>query len=211
MKMKVALIAAMVVSGGVAQAVEVRLNQPSPEIDLNIIQDASQDILTFVDPDQAPEPTPTPAPEPSPSPGPSPAPSPSPSPQPPKHGKIRLPKSCKEANLTEGQKTQIKEAIYNNMRDETQLKANLKLAFMNYSHTVMDKNSDIGSAQTAAAGITDAVTKLAQGHLALGNHILYDIATPDQRAKTFQCILELHKKKKCNRGGYGDGGHYGHH
>ena len=80
------------------------------------------------------------------------------------------------------------------MRSEIQLKTDLKLAFMDYGHTVMDKTSDKAAADASAAKITDAVTKLAQGHLALSNNILYDIVTPDQRAKTYECMIALHKK-----------------
>lgn len=212
MKMKVLIFAALMV-GGIARATEVRLNQPTPEIDLNIIQTASQDLLPFVDPDPTPEPTPGPSPDPSPgpkpepspepspapSPDPSPAPSPTPAPQPDK----RWPQACKDANITEDQKTQIKDAIYKNMRDEVQLKANLKLAFMHYGHTVMDKNSAKTDGETSGNGIVDAITKLAQGHLALSNNILYDIVTPDQRAKTYECMMELHKKKHKRGGKHG--------
>lgn len=195
MKMKV-LILAVMLAGGMARAAEVRLNQPNPEVDLNIIQSASQDLLPFVDP---PEPTPSPSPEPSPAPSPAPAPSPD----------KRMPQACKDANITEDQKTQIKQAIYNNMRDEVQLKANLKLAFMNYGHTVMDKMSDKAAGETAGNGVVDAITKLAQGHMALSNTILYDIVTPDQRAKTYECILALHKKKS-KRGDKRGGDHRRH-
>lgn len=202
MKMKV-LVLAVMFAGGMARAAEVRLHQPLPDVDLNIIQSTSQDLLPFVDPDPTPEPSPSPSPEPSPEPSPAPSPAPAPSPD------KRWPQACKDANMTEDQKTQIKEAIYNNMRDEVQLKANLKLAFMTYGHTVMDKSSDKAAGDTAGAGIVDAITKLAQGHVALSNKILYDIVTPDQRAKTFECIMELHKKKS-KRGDKKGGDHRRH-
>lgn len=202
MNMKVLIFAALM-AGGVARAAEVRINQPSPDVDLNIIQDSSQDLLYLADPTPEPSPSPSPEPSPAPSPGPSPAPSPTPAPMPDK----RMPQSCKDANLTDDQKTQIKEAIYNNMRDEVQLKANLKLAFMSYGHTVMDKSSDKAAGDTAGAGIVDAITKLAQGHIALSNHILYDIVTADQRAKTFECIMELHKQHHGKGKKRGDGRH----
>lgn len=89
------------------------------------------------------------------------------------------------------------------MRDEIQLKADLKLAFMNYGHTVMDKASDKAAGDAAGNGITEAITKIAQGHIALSNTILYDLVTPDQRAKTYQCMIDLHKNKKKKKSHHG--------
>jgi len=202
MNFKWILIASMMMSGGIARATQPKINQPAPSVDLNILQSNPMDLLMLVEPPT--EPTPEPTPEPSPSPEPSPAPSPAPSPTPkPDDGK--MPQACKDANFTEDQKAKIKDAIYQNMRDKVQLDANLKLAFMTYAHTVMDKNSMKTDGETAAAGITDAVTKLTQSHLSLSNNIMYDIVTPDQREDAFKCVIALHKKYHMRGGDHENG------
>ncbi|MGZ3742886.1 MAG: hypothetical protein ACXWRE_09780 [Pseudobdellovibrionaceae bacterium] len=105
-----------------------------------------------------------------------------------------MPQSCKDAAITPEQKTKIEEAVYQASKDKVQLDADIKLAFMNYSHTVKDPTSDLAAAQTASTQLSDSINKLVVAHINIGNHILYDIVTPEQRANTFECIKELHKK-----------------
>lgn len=116
--------------------------------------------------------------------------------------KKKIPQSCIDAKFTDEQKAKTREAVYNSVREKVQLKANLKLAMMAYGHTVLDSASDLAAAQAASAEITTAVGKLVDNHMALGNEILYNIATPEQRPNTFACLLVLHKmgKNKKHKG-----------
>jgi Spy/CpxP family protein refolding chaperone len=107
--------------------------------------------------------------------------------------KVSTPQACTDAAITPDQKTKIQDAAYQAMREKVQLDADLKLAFMNYGHTVMDATSDIAAAQAASLQVTDNIGKMAVAHMTLGTHILYEIVTPEQRAKTFECMVALHK------------------
>ncbi|HEY8272442.1 MAG TPA: hypothetical protein VIG33_16235 [Pseudobdellovibrionaceae bacterium] len=107
-----------------------------------------------------------------------------------------MPQSCKDAAITPEQKTKIDEAVYQANREKIQQDADLKLAFMNYSHTVKDATSDLQAGQNASTQLRDAIQRIVGSHLGLGTRILYEIVTPEQRAKTFECMLELHKKHR---------------
>lgn len=109
------------------------------------------------------------------------------------------PKACTDAALTEDQKNQIRDAAHQAMRDKVQIKADLKIAFMDYQKTAMDQNSDKATADTQAGMITEAIKKLSENHLKLSNHILYDIAKPEQRANVFLCMKAMHKKHRGHR------------
>lgn len=171
MKFKMIMIAAMMASGGLARAATT--NPPGPKVDLNIIQSNPLELLQGLAPKDDHDDD-----------------------DDKKDDMKKMPQACTDAAITDDQKTKIKEAIFNNKRDKVQLEANLKIAFMNYAHTVMDKTSDMAAAQTASAAITDAIHKMADSHLGLGNDILYNLVTPDQRAKTFECMVALHKMHK---------------
>jgi Spy/CpxP family protein refolding chaperone len=106
------------------------------------------------------------------------------------------PQACKDAAITPEQKAKIDDAVYQAMREKVQLDANLKMAFMTYGHIVMDPKSDMAAAQAASTQVTDSVSKMAAAHMNLGTHILYEIVTPEQRAKTFECMVALHKMCK---------------
>lgn len=110
-----------------------------------------------------------------------------------------IPAACKEAAFTDDQKTKVKESVYNSLREKVQLDANLKLAKMAYAKTVFDPASDLAAAEGASADITKAVGALVDNHMALGNDIIYNIATPEQRAKTVECIARLHKMGKDHK------------
>ena len=166
MKLKMIMLAAVMASGGFAQGAAI--NSPGPQVDLNMIQSDPLELIKGLSPSDDQD-------------------------NDKKDHMKNMPQACTDAAITDDQKTKIKEAIFNNKRDRVQLEANLKVAFMNYAQTVMDKTSDMTAAQTTSAAITDAIHKMADSHLALGNDILYNLVTPDQRAKTFECIVALHK------------------
>lgn len=111
-----------------------------------------------------------------------------------------MPAACKEAAFTDDQKTKVKESVYNSLREKVQLDANLKLAMMAYAKTVLDPASDLAAAEAASGEITTAVGALVDNHMALGNDIIYNIATPEQRPKTVECLAKLHKMKKDHEG-----------
>jgi Spy/CpxP family protein refolding chaperone len=107
-----------------------------------------------------------------------------------------MPQACTDAAITPEQKTKIEDAVYQAVRAKVQLDADLKLAVMTYAHTVKDQKSDLAAAQVASTQVTDAIGKIAVAHMNLGTHILYEIVTPEQRPKAFECLKELHKKNR---------------
>lgn len=191
MNFKYTLVAAMMVAGGYVKA-ETLKAQALPNVDLNILQASPMDIINGLglQKDDAS-----------------------------KGGgdqqddqknaqKSKMPQACTDAAFTDDEKTKIQDAVYTSMKDQIQLQANLKIAAMTYAHTVVDKTTDLTAAQTASTALTDAITKLSDAHLALGNDILYNIVTADQRANTFKCLMALHKHG--GRGGkHGGGGNRG--
>jgi Spy/CpxP family protein refolding chaperone len=132
-----------------------------------------------------------------------------------------MPQACADAAITPDQHKSIMDAVYAAERERVKTQADLKLAIMDYMHTVSDEKSVAADGDKAGAMITDGVTKMVAAKVALKNNIIYTILTPEQRTKAVQCMMimdrvEMHKKleKMCkmlpSNPGHG-GGHGGHH
>lgn len=168
MKMKTIFFTVALASTGIARAANTQ-----PMVDLNTLQASPLEILQGLAPQAQTQGAVTDPKKPA-----------------------EIPQACKDAAITPEQKAKIDDAVYQAMREKVQLDANLKIAFMNYGHTVMDSKSDMAAAQAASAQVTDSVGKMAAAHMNLGTHILYEIVAPEQRAKTFECLVALHKMCK---------------
>lgn len=109
------------------------------------------------------------------------------------------PKACQDAAIRDDQKAAIESAVLDAKREKIKVKADLKVAMMDYARSATDPNSDKATAEAAAGKIVEGVNKLASGQVGLATRILYDLVTPEQRKNTFLCLVELHKKqhKKC--------------
>lgn len=106
-----------------------------------------------------------------------------------------LPKACEDAKVTDDQKTKIREAVYQSETTKAQLEANLKVAFLNYGHTLADSTSTLTAAQTAEATLTDSISKMATNRIDLKNNILYNILTADQRRPALACMMWMERMR----------------
>lgn len=169
MKLPMTLCAMVLASTAIAQAAQ-------SQIDLSVLQSASpQEILEGLGPQRHKDDKDE------------------------KDTKKEMPQSCTEAAITPEQKTKIEEAVYQAKREKIQQDADLKLAFMNYSHTLKDPTSDLKAGQDATTQLSDAIQKKVVAHLNLGTKIIFEIVTPEQRAKTFDCMVDMHKKYRRRR------------
>jgi hypothetical protein len=110
-------------------------------------------------------------------------------------GAHKMPQACVDAAITDDQHKQIEQAVFSAEKDRVQIQADLKVAIMDYVHTLSDSTSDLAAGTAAGALITDGVSKMTNNNLALKNNIIYTILTPAQRTKAVQCLMILERAK----------------
>lgn len=104
-----------------------------------------------------------------------------------------MPQACVDAAITDAQHVQIEEAVYQSEKERIKAESDMKIAMMDYMHTLNDPSSDLAAAQAASGLVADGAGKMAANHFSLGNTILYTILTPEQRPKAIKCLMTLHK------------------
>ncbi|MBC7371994.1 MAG: hypothetical protein H7326_10535 [Bdellovibrionaceae bacterium] len=111
----------------------------------------------------------------------------------------KMPQECADAAITEDQHVAIMDAVYQGERERVKIESDLKLAIMDYMHTVMDPKSEAAAGDSTGALITEGVAKMASNKIGLKNKIIYTILKPEQRVKAVQCMMimdraEMQKK-----------------
>lgn len=104
--------------------------------------------------------------------------------------------SCGEIKLTDEQKASLKTLFIGHKKAQIQAQANLKIAGLDYLVALTDSKGSKQTAETAAATLGAAKTKLATNHLGLAHEILFDVLAGDQRRPALTCMHQLHKAMK---------------
>ncbi|RYZ79712.1 MAG: hypothetical protein EOP06_26685 [Proteobacteria bacterium] len=114
----------------------------------------------------------------------------------PMHGAPTSPghQACVDANITPDQHAQITEAIYQSERSHVKLQSDLKVAIMDYVHTLMNTASVSTDAEANSALVADGVAKLVALKTTLTNNIVYTILKPEQRVNAVKCMMMMERE-----------------
>jgi Spy/CpxP family protein refolding chaperone len=126
---------------------------------------------------------------------------------PPPGGPGQLPPDhpCVKVNLTDAQKDQIKELIYQFAQAQVQNEANIKKAFLTTDHTFASATSVKADGQAAQAVVLSALTAGAQGKAALDLSVNYDVLQPGQRENAQLCMHFIRSQHGSHPGAPGSG------
>jgi len=113
---------------------------------------------------------------------------------------------CQDINVTEAQKEKIETGIVTLIKANIQLKADLKIAGLDYMVSIFSKNGTKALAETASTAMGVSVQKMVLSHLNFANEVLFDILNTDQRKPAAMCMahmrrmMEIHKlKEMCKK------------
>ncbi len=110
-----------------------------------------------------------------------------------------LPKSCKNVNLTPEQEALAREVIHSALKERIKIKAELRLAKLDYLHSIASDKSISAEAETSGAMITSSIAKLISNRVAATNTIIYSVLKPEQRRDATKCMLALKAKFKARK------------
>lgn len=111
---------------------------------------------------------------------------------------------CARVNLSDSQRTTLKEMIYQAKQKAIQTEADLKKAMMTLGHTLKDASStreDGAAAQTAVNSALAAHLKIRQD---LTLEVNYSVLQPNQREDAINCMLMVRamRAKKIGQGAH---------
>jgi len=105
-------------------------------------------------------------------------------------------KACKDVNLTDEQKAQIKTKLTEFKEQAKTLKEDLKKAKTAYHEVLIGEESTLEDASASSGQVVEKSSALKSAHLGLKNSIFFEVATAAQRGPLLKC---LKSKKQGHR------------
>ncbi|WP_374074153.1 hypothetical protein [Bdellovibrio bacteriovorus] len=106
---------------------------------------------------------------------------------------------CQGLTLDDAQKTALKQAKFEYMKQKNTLDATAKNAWIDYAHTLMDMASTKDQGTAAGGVVKDAMGAAGQAKLDFEIKVFYDILKPEQRETAFKCIMKHMKQKMADK------------
>ena len=116
---------------------------------------------------------------------------------------------CSLINITEPQKTAIKDALFAFKKAAIQTEADVKLAYLGYEEAVFSDAPETTQVEESSKSFSEGIEKLVESKMNLKTNILFTILTAEQRKPADLCIKLMHKRmmKKMNSCGDQKHGH----
>lgn len=110
-----------------------------------------------------------------------------------------MPQACQDLNLDDTQKSQLKTAHFNFMKEKNTLQAEVKNAQMDLVQTITDSTSTKDQGTEKMTAMKTSMGKLGD---AMGNfqlNVFYDIMKPEQRENAWKCMMAMKKQMMQER------------